>query len=43
MAKGESGLVNAIAEAFIAACRDEIEAPEARNVHVSPMPRHDRE
>ena len=34
MAKGESGLVNAIAEAFIAACRDEIEAPKPGNVHV---------
>ena len=34
MAKGEGGLVNAIAEAFIAACRDEIEAPKPGNVHV---------
>jgi len=34
MAKGEGGLVNAITEAFIAACRDEIEAPKPGNVHV---------
>lgn len=34
MAKGEGGLVNAIAEAFIAACRDEIEAPKPGNVHI---------
>ena len=34
MAKGEGRLVNAIAEAFIAACRDEIEAPKPGNVHV---------
>ena len=34
IAAGEGGLVNAIAEAFIAACRDEIEAPKPGNVHV---------
>jgi triphosphoribosyl-dephospho-CoA synthase len=34
MAEGGGGLVNAIAEAFLAACRDEIEAPKPGNVHV---------
>jgi triphosphoribosyl-dephospho-CoA synthase len=34
MAKREGGLVNDIAEAFIAACRDEIEAPKPGNVHI---------
>jgi triphosphoribosyl-dephospho-CoA synthase len=34
MAQGAGRLVNGIAEAFIAACRDEIEAPKPGNVHV---------
>jgi triphosphoribosyl-dephospho-CoA synthase len=34
MAEGQGRLVNDIAEAFIAACRDEIEAPKPGNVHV---------
>jgi len=34
MAKCEGRLVNKIAEAFIAACRDELDAPKPGNVHV---------
>jgi triphosphoribosyl-dephospho-CoA synthase len=34
MAQDKGRLVNDIAEAFIAACRDEIEAPKPGNVHV---------
>jgi triphosphoribosyl-dephospho-CoA synthase len=34
MAKGKGRLVNEIAEAFMAACRDELAAPKPGNVHV---------